>query len=138
MDFYAPFSTFLRIFCYSNWNHDHVFFFFYWEERWYASCRSHFFPQPLSAFVAPFGIVPAEVALGSRISCCFVFLISNLSQIMQESGQWMFGPCSRLQMFFKIEAFKNFTILNLQGFSVEYCKIFTNNVFYRTSPLGAF
>ena len=36
-------------------------------------------------------MVPTEATLGLRISCHFVFLVSNLSQIMKESGQWMSG-----------------------------------------------
>ena len=39
-------------------------------------------------------MVLAEATLGLRISCCFVFLVSSLSQIMKESGQWMSGSYS--------------------------------------------
>ena len=46
------------------------------------------------------------------------------------------------QIFFRIGALKNFAIFTTKHLrwclDSEYCKIFRNNLFYRTSPVAAF
>ena len=83
-------------------------------------------------------IISYPISSNLTTKCCFSLLLKTTFR------------SSRLQMFFKIDVLKNFTIftgkhlcwnkfikkrLQLTFFSYEYCKIFKNRCFYRTPPV---
>ena len=87
MDFPAPFETFLDLS--GAVTKTMITPSFSLEGKMINTMLQSFPPRTINPFCSPIRNVPSEATLGLRISRCFVFLFSNLSHLMKESGQWM-------------------------------------------------